>query len=241
MILTIYITILSYFLLGGIGFYFINRKKDRKTAHQNIVKFITYFFIIHILFASIVIKPVVFQYLSILIIAVSGIELFRLFVQSGLRNKSFFTFSSVLFIILCTGFYLFSMLPMGIILFSFLILSIFDAFSQISGQLFGRSQIAPDVSPNKTFEGLLGGVFFALTGSVLLREITGFTVFFDLLLAAGIVFFAFWGDFASSLYKRKYGVKDYSSLLPGHGGFLDRFDSLIAGGAFVAMIAELVS
>jgi phosphatidate cytidylyltransferase len=53
MILTIYITILSYFLLGAIGFYFINRKKDRKTAHQNIVKFITYFFIIHIIFASI--------------------------------------------------------------------------------------------------------------------------------------------------------------------------------------------
>jgi len=240
MILNIYITILSYFLLGGIGFYFINRKKDRKTAHQNLVKYITYFFIIHILFAGIVIKPLIFQYLGIIIIAVSGIELARVFMQSGLRHKSFFTGSSFLFAILCFGFYYFSLLPRGIILFSFLVLSIFDAFSQISGQLWGRRHIAPDVSPNKTFEGLIGGVFFALSGSLLLREITGFTALFNLFLAAGIIFFAFWGDFASSLYKRKYGVKDFSNLLPGHGGFLDRFDSLIVGGAFVAMIAKLV-
>lgn len=236
MIQTIYITILSYFLLGGIAFYFINRKLERQKARNNWVKYTMYFIIIHILFFSIALKPSVFRYLGIIIILVGTGEMIRIFWLSGFRKKRFFIASLVIFLFLCMGFSYFTRLPNELILFTFLILSIFDAFSQLSGQLTGRHRIAPAISPGKTLEGLIGGVLIAVASSLLLQKLIGLNLFLTLMLAAGIVLFAFAGDLVASLYKRIYGVKDFSGLLPGNGGFLDRFDSLIAGGTFIAVL-----
>ncbi len=236
MIITIYIIIISYFVLGGIGFYFINKTKDRQSAKNNRVKYITYFFIIHILFFAIVFNPYVFHYLSIIILIVGLGEIIKLFKQSGYARKGFFFLSVLFYMVLCAGFFNFGRLEKGLILFTFLVLSIFDAFSQISGQLIGRKKIFPSISPEKTIEGLIGGVLIALASSLFLKGLIGNNILNTLLMATGIVLFAFIGDVATSFYKRQYNVKDFSSLLPGHGGFLDRFDSLISGGAFVVII-----
>jgi phosphatidate cytidylyltransferase len=236
MILTIYIIILIYFLLGAIGFYFINRRKELMTARKNRVKFITYFFLIHTLFFSIVFSSSAFHYISIVIILVGIIEAVWLFRKSGYRNKVFFAISLLLLLVFCSAFLKFSRMDKGMILFTFLVLSVFDAFSQISGQLAGNIRIFPAISPGKTLEGLTGGAMIAIFSSLLLRELIGSPLPETLLLAAGIVISAFIGDMAASFYKRKYGVKDFSNLLPGHGGFMDRFDSLIAGGAFIVLL-----
>ncbi|TVR72439.1 MAG: phosphatidate cytidylyltransferase [Marinilabiliales bacterium] len=236
MIIRIYIIILIYFILGGLGFYFINRRRDKEEARYNRVKYITYFFIINTIFFSIVVRPVLFNYLGIVILAAGFGELTRLFIRSGFRNRGFFTVFLVIYLIFCTGFYRFSLMEQGLVLFTFLVISIFDAFSQISGQLFGRTKIMPSVSPRKTVEGLAGGAVIAVASSLLLSPLLnqGLSGPGPVLLSAGIVFFAFLGDLTVSLFKRRYKVKDFSNLLPGHGGFLDRFDSFIAGGAFVA-------
>ncbi len=239
MIITIYIIILSYFVLGGIGFYFINKTKDRQSAKNNWIKYITYFFIIHILFFTIVFNPYVFHYLSIIILIVGLGEIMKLFKQSGYVRKGFFFLSVMVFMVFCAGFFQFGRLDKGLILFTFLTLSIFDAFSQISGQLIGRKKIFPAISPEKTIEGLIGGGIIALASSLFLKGLIGTHTLNALLLATGIALFAFIGDIATSFYKRQYNVKDFSSLLPGHGGFLDRFDSLISGGAFVFVIRLL--
>ncbi len=239
MIRTIYFIILSYFVLGGIGFYFINRKKDQQTARMNRVKFIAYFFIIHALFFSIIINPVIFRYLSYLIAGVGVGEIIYLFRLSGYRNKIFWGISLLLFLLFCLLFLHFSQLNRDLILFTFLVLSIFDAFSQISGQLTGRTKILPAISPGKTLEGFMGGALIAIASSLLLKGLAGGQAVPAMLLATGIVLFAFTGDLAASLFKRKYKVKDFSRLIPGHGGFLDRFDSLIAGGAWIALLEIL--
>lgn len=236
MVLTIYIIILSYFVIGAVGFYFINRKKDRKSACESWTKYITYFIIIHVLFFGIVFNPLFFRIISVVIILIGMVELINLFRKSEFRNQGFFSFSFFLFVVLAAGFFHFSGLNKNLVLFVFLILSLFDAFSQISGQLAGRRKLFPAISPGKTVEGLLGGVFIALASSLLLKSLVEFSTGKTLLIAAGIVLFAFTGDLAASVYKRKYNVKDFSKFLPGHGGFLDRFDSLITGGAFVAAI-----
>ncbi len=239
MIQTIYIIILSYFLLGSIGFFFINRKKEREVARKSRTKFITYFVIINILFFSIVINPVAFQALSVFIIGAGFFELIKLFKKSGTDKRGFFTVSMFIFAILSTGFLFFGKLDRELILFTFLILSIFDSFSQITGQLWGRKKIVPKISPNKTVGGIIGGAVFAIISSILLNNLYPAPLFKTVLFTTGIVLFAFAGDIAASFFKRKYGVKDYSNLIPGHGGFLDRFDSLIAGGAGVALFVFL--
>ncbi len=241
MISAIYIFILSYFLLGGIGFFFINRRKEQEVARKSWTKFIAYFFIINLLFFSIVINPVVFRYLAVLIVLVGTYELFRLFRLKQFANSSFFLVSVFVYAVLSTGFLAFSTMDKGLILFSFLVLSIFDAFSQISGQLWGKTKIAPKISPNKTVGGTVGGAFFSILSALLLNELTKQSWYMAMLLAAGVVVFAFTGDILASLYKRKFEVKDYSKLIPGHGGVLDRFDSLIAGGAWVVLFAYIIS
>lgn len=240
MIQTIYIFILSYFVLGALGFYFINRKKDKEVARASWTKFIAYFVIINILFFSIVINPTVFRVLSGVIIGVGLVELFRLFWRRQYAQSGFFAVSVLVYAVLAVGFWQFAAQKMELILFTFLILSIFDAFSQISGQLWGKRKIAPAISPNKTLGGSVGGAVFALFSAYVLRSLVAVSAIETLLLAAGIVVFAFVGDILASLYKRKFGVKDYSALIPGHGGFLDRFDSLIAGAAWVTLFFALL-
>lgn len=239
MIWNIYLIILTYFLLGGIGFYLINRKKDPLVARKSYTKFIVYFFILNGLFFSITIEPVVFRYLAVVITGVGMVELIRLFKISGYSRKSFFATSVVIFILLALGFCFFATLNKNLILFTFLVLSIFDAFSQITGQLWGKKKILPHISPNKTLGGLVGGACVALASALLLRKLLGVSPVSLLFLSAGIILFAFLGDVAASYYKRKYEVKNFNDLIPGHGGFLDRFDSLIAGGAWVALYSQL--
>ena len=235
MVQTIYIIILAYFLLGSIGFYFLNRRKEPEAARKSWTKFTTYFIIINVIFFSIVINSVAFQYLSVLITGIGFLELFKLYKSSGFRNSRFFLLSVFVFGSLATGFIFFSRLDKGLILFSFLILSIFDSFSQITGQLWGHRKILPRISPNKTAGGVIGGAIIAILSSFVLHGLYNASMLKTMYLVIGILIFAFTGDLAASLYKRKYAVKDYSNLLPGHGGFLDRFDSLIAGGAWVSL------
>lgn len=234
MIKIIYAIILAYFLLGGIGFYIINRKREPEIARKSYTKYAFYFIIIHVIFFSIVIKPEVFRILASVIIFISAFELFKLRNLNSNKQNGFFLISLFLFALFAFGFYLFSGLNKQLMLYVFLILSIFDSFSQISGQLFGERKILPTISPNKTIGGVVGGTCFAVASSLLLGQLYAGVSLKSALLALGVVLFAFLGDAATSYYKRRYNVKDFSNWIPGHGGFLDRFDSLLAGGAFGA-------
>ena len=104
----------------------------------------------------------------------------------------------------------------------------YDVFGFFVGSQFGKSPIAPRVSPNKSFEGTLAGMVAAvLVGWLIVSRIEpwspGKGAVLGLFVAAG----AFLGDLCESMLKRDLGVKDFGSLLPGHGGVLDRFDSLL--------------
>lgn len=239
MIRSIYIILLAYFLLGFIGLFFINRKKETTEARKSWIKTFVYFIIINIVCLSIIINPIAFRYLAVLIIIRGFYELFKLFRESGYEQKYLFLISILIFTAFSSAFYYFSRMEKELIFFSFAILSIFDSFSQITGQLWGRRKIFPKISPNKTVVGFLGGTLIAILSGFIINRLIDIPSIKAIILAAGVALFAFVGDFSASFYKRKYNVKDFSNLIPETGGFLDRFDSLISGGAWVALFELL--
>lgn len=103
-----------------------------------------------------------------------------------------------------------------------------DVAQFLWGKALGRHKAAPEVSPGKTVEGLVGGVFTTLALGMLLSPwLTPFSLVVAAMVGAGIGLTGFLGDLSISAMKRDAGVKDAGSLLPGHGGVLDRIDSLM--------------
>ena len=239
MILKVYLIILAYFLLGVLGFCFINRKKEKSKAIKSWKKTFIYFIVINIVALSIVINPVVFSVLASIVIVAGFLEIFSLFRLSQHENKSLFIVALMIFILLAAGFFCFSLVKQELVFYTFAITSIFDSFSQITGELVGRKKLIPGISPNKTTEGFIGGLLVATASGVILKGLIGTSSGKAFLLAAGIAVFAFLGDMAASFYKRSYGVKDFNNLIPENGGFLDRFDSLLASGFLVAILSFL--
>jgi phosphatidate cytidylyltransferase len=235
MITEIYFLILLFFLIGAIGFWRINRKRSFIEGKRNWIKYLTYFIIIHLLFFSIVTEPGFFRLLSVIILCVGLLEMTHLFKGSGWDKPGIYFYSILVYSAFAISFLFFGWLQKEILLFTVLISAGFDAFSQISGQLLGRHKLFPKISPSKTIEGLLGGIIVSVFVGLLIRKLLGFPWLHTLLITVGVALFAFIGDFFTSWYKRQYGVKDFSNMLPGHGGFLDRFDSLIAAGAFMSV------
>ncbi len=134
-----------------------------------------------------------------------------------------------------------------------------DTFAYFTGRLFGKHKLIPDVSPKKTVEGAIGGAVFCVLAFV------GFALVYNALNACNgappcehehLPLIPVWlmavvgllsavvsmiGDLSMSVIKRHYGIKDYGKILPGHGGFLDRFDSVIAVAVILAVAFGVAS
>ncbi|MDN4477190.1 phosphatidate cytidylyltransferase [Demequina sp. SYSU T00039] len=116
-----------------------------------------------------------------------------------------------------------------------------DTFALFTGMLFGRRKLAPRVSPKKTWEGAIGGAAFGIIGSAVLS----FYLFdgrwwLGAAVGAACVVAAVLGDLAESALKRDIAVKDMSSAIPGHGGILDRLDSLLPAAAVAYIVFALL-
>lgn len=239
--LIIYQIILGYFVLGGIAFAFISRSKPKADKKAIWTKLVTYFLIIHILFGGIYFGPFYFALLAIIIALAGYAELVRLGRKNRVPGKPlFFLASLVVYTGLIIPFVLFGFSDKPALYFTFIVVTIFDAFSQISGQLFGRKKLLPSVSPQKTIAGLSGGALVSLITAFFLYDVIEIPRLNALLFAGIIVIFALLGDLLASYVKRQFVVKDFSNVLPGHGGFLDRFDSLIAGGAAMYVLNNII-
>jgi phosphatidate cytidylyltransferase len=113
-----------------------------------------------------------------------------------------------------------------LLLFLVLVDQISDVLQYVWGKLLGRRRIAPTISPNKTWEGFIGGGFCATLIGTGLWRITPFTPWEAAQLSLAIVLMGFAGGLTMSAIKRDRGVKDYGTIIGGHGGILDRVDSL---------------
>lgn len=126
----------------------------------------------------------------------------------------------------------------------FLMIWAADVGAYFSGRFLGRHKLAPRISPKKTWEGVAGGVVLAAAAAWLLANPVaglGLPLLPLLALAAVTTLASVGGDLFISLHKRSVGLKDTGRLFPGHGGVLDRYDSLLAGAPFFALALALMA
>jgi phosphatidate cytidylyltransferase len=117
----------------------------------------------------------------------------------------------------------------NLLLIAFLVIVVqgSDVLQYVWGKLFGRHKVAPDLSPSKTWEGLIGGVASATALGAALYWATPFNPWQAALISLVICLMGFFGGLVMSAIKRDRGVKDWGSMIEGHGGMLDRLDSVI--------------
>lgn len=130
----------------------------------------------------------------------------------------------------------------NVILIPFVLAYMADTGAYFVGSAFGKHKLAPNISPKKSVEGLVGGIFFAVISMLL------YCLILDLVLTSKVNYLyaitygiigalaGTFGDLSFSAIKRQAGIKDYGNLIPGHGGVLDRFDSVI----IVAPLTEIL-
>lgn len=121
-----------------------------------------------------------------------------------------------------------------------------DTFAYLFGRLLGKHKLIPEVSPKKTVEGSVAGIVFCMIYVILFgfvcSKIWGVTCNYAILAALGVLLSIVGqiGDLAMSVIKREYNIKDYGKIMPGHGGALDRFDSVLAVSIVVAVVEIFV-
>lgn len=124
--------------------------------------------------------------------------------------------------------------PLGeywVLTFALIVICV-DTGAYATGIRFGKTKLAPSISPSKTWEGLIGGTVLGIIAAVLACELLlELPWWFGVLMGLSIAITAVVGDLTESMIKRDLGIKDMSNWLPGHGGFFDRFDSLLPAGA----------
>lgn len=129
-----------------------------------------------------------------------------------------------------------------LLLGAFMLVWVNDTFAYLVGKNFGKQKLFPSISPKKTVEGFLGGLFFACIASYFIWYFTQTLTFTHWLILSIIVsVFGTIGDLIESKFKRQADVKDSGVIMPGHGGLLDRLDSIIFAAPFIYLYLRLIT
>lgn len=115
-----------------------------------------------------------------------------------------------------------------------------DTGAYLIGRKWGRHRMVPNISPGKSWEGFLAGVLWAIVMSVIMAQPLGLPLYHSIFLGIALSSAGLVGDLAESLIKRDIGIKDFGTILPGHGGILDRFDGLLFAAPLFYYYAALI-
>jgi phosphatidate cytidylyltransferase len=227
----VFLLTVGYFLVGAAAIVRINRRRPARENAERWAKYGVYLLVVHLVIAAILAGAKPFACVAAAVVAIGLGELVRVTARAEGRRRVARAAVLAVFGALGFGFLQFARQSYSSrALFVYVIVLTFDGFSQVTGQLLGRRQLAPRLSPGKTIEGLAGGLAMAALSAFPLAAWTGLDRGRALGLAVLVALSALGGDLAASAVKRACKVKDYGRLLPGHGGILDRFDSFIAAG-----------
>jgi phosphatidate cytidylyltransferase len=179
-------------------------------------------------------SPFVDTSLTAVTILTSLVLVYFLFDKKAVTLTPFLKYLS-LFGYIIFPFIILTKVPMGVkgynpkILISiFILIWINDTFAYLVGKNFGKHKLLPSISPKKTIEGFIGGIVFAIIGGIVIAKyFTHASLFIWTIIGLIVGVFSTLGDLIESKFKRIAGVKDSGNIMPGHGGILDRLDSII--------------
>ena len=193
---------------------------DYKTFKKRFITslFLIVTFVFFLIFYNLL--PIFFTFIYLII-------LFEIYLYFNHKNK-YLIYIYLLCSFISLQYFFFNVFNLYYFLYVIFIIILFDTSSYICGSIFGKTKMFPKISPNKTYIGFLFGYIITL---LLIYPYCKFYFEYNImkfiLLSSLLVFFTFIGDIIESFLKRKSNIKDSSSLLPGHGGFFDRFDSFL--------------
>ena len=233
----VFILIGILFALGGIGTVLNNRKLDTSDRKGNWLKYFFYFFIVITVITAVLIDRKLFAALFLIVSSVGVLEMMEISNKSEPSDsrKKILVLSLFAFNLIFSLFIAFVLLPENVIIYTYTIVLTFDGGGQIFGRLFGKRKITPKISPNKTWGGFIYGSILALLCAFLIRNLAFYSWWQSLIFGVVVCLTAFSGDILASAFKRAFGAKDFSALLPGQGGMFDRFDSFLFSGAIIGL------
>jgi len=162
-----------------------------------------------------------------------------IFITKRYINSTFYLSSAFIFIILIAN-YCDDFNP-NILLGAFILVWVNDSFAYLIGKNFGKQKLFVSISPKKTVEGFLGGLLFSCIASYFIAKFTGTLDSTSWLIMSIIIsVFGTLGDLIESKYKRQAKVKDSGVIMPGHGGLLDRLDSIIFAAPFIYLFLRIL-
>jgi phosphatidate cytidylyltransferase len=223
------------FISGALAFWYAGRRVSASVRRARWIKFATYFVIVHAVLAAALGGRAAILALIAAVAAAGLVEVLR--ACRRVRPHVALVVSLAFVLIAAAAVAFGASAPPLLVAYVYLIVAAFDGFSQAGGQLAGRRRLAPSVSPGKTVEGFLIGVAGAIVCALLLRRAGNVRLASALLLAFTVSTAGVTGDLAASWVKRRANLKDFGTILPGHGGVLDRFDSFLAAAAAVFVVS----
>lgn len=226
---------LAFYVLAILGLREFMKVRQKEKKFPDFIRFISYLMITFLYFENTLNNGIDF---SVDFRIIAGLFLIMLLPVVLYHNEkvynvkdAFYLLGGIFFLgISMSLFYLYRNMGLSILVFLFLITIITDSFAYFVGRLIGKNKLLESISPNKTWEGTIGGslvgtfvctVFYltVINRQAPIFEITIIILFLSLVGQFGDLFF--------SAIKRKFNVKDFSNIMPGHGGVLDRLDSII--------------
>lgn len=213
-------------ILSVIGLFELIKCSNKNIKYSQIMKIISYILIFLFIIIS---ESIVVKILSIFLI----LSIPMIFIDNKKYNFESFTylFSSVVFLGLVFSYFVtIRNNDLNVFIFLFLITILTDTFAFIAGKTIGKHKLIPSVSPGKTIEGsIVGSVVGTIIPSIFYLYMVdpGMSFPFIIIIVFVLSILGQLGDLFFSSIKRYYGIKDFSNIMPGHGGILDRLDSII--------------
>jgi len=227
-----YLLLMAHFISGGLWLIRITRRLEPGEVKTEWIKYGVYLVLVNLIWFCLVWFPKIFPYLGWIVILIAATEWWR--ALKNMKNRRWLMLS---FLFMAGGFLGFLYLDKNTLLYVYFVVVLFDGSSQVAGQLVGKRPLLPYISPRKTIEGLAGGILITLATTLLTRKSFSFE-WSRLILTTGLIMAAaFLGDMLASTIKRKAKIETFGRAIPGHGGVIDRFDSLLLAGLVIYLLS----